>query len=271
MNIKKVLDSKLSRRSLLIDAGKITAGAACTLAVLSGQMGLPATVEAKGLPADKWPWPYEKLDPEKTAELAYKEWYRVYCGCAVISSVFTQLREKVGEPYTSFPIDSFVFLEGGTAGWGTICGSVAGANIVSNVIIGPRTEGPECFSGALIGSELLEWYSDSKLPVYVPKQPKVTDEIVQTKSESPLCHVSVGKWMGASGFSLSSPERRDRCARVTASVAYQLVEHLNAWKDGKYESKASWAPGKEFGIPSQQNCTDCHGSDVPMPPQPKKA
>ena len=54
-------------------------------------------------PTEKWPWPYVKLDPEKTAEIAYNEWYRVFCGAAVISSVFSQLREKVGEPYKSFP------------------------------------------------------------------------------------------------------------------------------------------------------------------------
>jgi hypothetical protein len=40
---------------------------------------------------------------------------------AIISSVFGQLSEKVGEPYKSFPIVAFDFLEGGTIGWGTIC------------------------------------------------------------------------------------------------------------------------------------------------------
>ena len=47
-------------------------------------------------------------------------------------------------------------------------------------------------------------------------------KIVQTVSNSPLCHVSVGKWMKKSGYALGSPERKDRCARVTASVAYKL-------------------------------------------------
>ncbi len=56
---------------------------------------------------------------------------------------------------------------------------------------------------------------------------------------SPLCHVSVGKWMKASGYAFVSPEREDRCARVSASVAYQLVQRLNTWKDDKYESRAT--------------------------------
>jgi len=247
----------VSRRHVLSMAGIIGAGAALS------QVGGLSNAEAKDIPVEKWPWPYVKLDPVKTAEIAYKEWYRLYCGGAVISSVFGQLRDKVGKPYTQFPVDAFIFLEGGTSGWGTICGSNAGANIVTNVIIGPRISGSA--DGMLMGSELMQWYSDASMPVYMPKEPKVTDEIVKTTSGSPLCHVSVGKWMQAAGKGLKSPERRDRCARVTASVAYRLVELLNAWKDGKYETTGE-VPSEILGITAQYNCTDCHGDDVPSPP-----
>ncbi len=254
MEEKSVL---VSRRKVLTMAGMLGAGA-----VLAQPAGLALkTSEAS---TEKWPWPYEKLDPTKTAELAYNEWYRLYCGGAVISSVFTQLREKVGKPYTAFPIDAFIFLEGGVSGWGTICGSNAGANIVTNLIIGPRLSGNN--DGMLMGSELMQWYSDTAMPVYMPKDPKVKDEIVKTTSNSPLCHVSVGRWMKASGKGLKSPERRDRCARVTASIAYHLVELLNDWKDGKYETMGE-VPSEAFGITAQQNCTDCHGENVPTPPK----
>jgi len=228
-----------------------------------------ALAEAKGVSAEKWPWPYVKLDPVKTAELAYREWYRVFCGAGVISSVFSQLRDKVGEPYKSFPIDAFIFLEGGMVGWGTICGSNAGANIVSNMIIGPRIAGPECENGAAIGSDALEWYSETALPSYTPKEPRIKTAIIQTTSNSPLCHVSVGKWMQASGYAIDSPERRDRCARVAASVAYNLVRNLNAWKDGTYAPKSAWKAASNVGIMSQQNCTECHGAKVPAPPMKK--
>lgn len=219
---------------------------------------------------EKWPWPYVKLDPERTAEIAYNEWYRIFCGGAVISSVFSQLRGKIGEPYKSFPIDAFVFLEGGTAGWGTICGSNAGANLVSNVIIGPRIAGPDCENGALIGSEIMQWYSNTPLLVYSPKEPKQKTKIIKTTSQSPLCHLSVGKWMKEAGYPFVSPERKDRCARVSASVAYQLVQRLNAWKDGKHVSISNWTPVKDVGITAQQNCTECHGSNVPSAPMVKK-
>ena len=103
----------ISRRQILIGTGALAAGAA--VAQFSGLMQSAA---AKDGATEKWPWPYEKLDPATTAEIAYNEWYRVFCGAAVINSVFSQLREKVGEPYTSFPADAFVFLEGGQVGWG---------------------------------------------------------------------------------------------------------------------------------------------------------
>jgi hypothetical protein len=94
MEVKEMFDEKLSRRGLL----KGAAGAAGIAALASGGLSLFSKAEAKGGPTEKWPWPYVKLDPEKTAELAYNEWYRVFCGAAVISSVFSQLRDMIGEP-----------------------------------------------------------------------------------------------------------------------------------------------------------------------------
>ena len=260
---KEMLREGISRRGLLKNAGKLAMGASAAAAVASGGLAFLSKAEAKGGPTEKWPWPYEKLDPGKTAEIAYNEWYRVLCGGAVISSVFGQLRDKIGEPYKSFPIDAFVFLEGGIAEWGTICGTNAGANIVSNLIIGPRIAISD--DGELMGSEMMQWYSESALPVYTPRVPKITASIPRTISNSPLCHISVGRWMKAANKSLDSPERKDRCARVAASVAYHLVELMNAWKDGRYETKGT-IPSKLYGITGQQNCTDCHGMKVPTPP-----
>jgi len=251
----------MERRKVLAGAGKLAAGAAIASAL--GGMSFATKVQAKAA-AEKWPWPYVKLDPEKTAEIAYNEWYRVFCGGAVISSIFGQLREKVGEPYTSFPIDAFVFLEGGQVGWGTICGSNAGANIVANLIVGPRIAGAK--EGHFMSEDIMEWYSSTALPVFKPKNPRVTAHLPTTVSESPLCHISVGKWMKKAGKPIKSAERKDRCARVTASVAYQMVTMLNDWKDGKYEPSSDHAPVKEYGITAQFNCMECHGDDVPSPP-----
>jgi hypothetical protein len=226
--------------------------------------GFVRTAEATGGKTEKWPWPYTKLDPAQTAEICYNEWYRVFCGAAVINSVFGQLREKIGEPYTSFPADAFVFLEGGQVGWGTICGSPAGANIVANLIIGPRIDGsPDAHH---IAGDIMQWYSETALPTFTPEKARISSEIITTTSNSPLCHLSVGKWMSAADKSIKSAERKDRCARVAASTAYRLVELLNAWKDGSYESSSDFSCVKENGITGQFNCTECHGPDVPEAP-----
>jgi hypothetical protein len=165
------------------------------------------------------------------------------------------------------PVEAFIFLEGGMTGWGTICGSNAGAAIVTNMIIGPRTAGAH--DGPMMGSEIMQWYSDAPLPTYTPKNPHVTDAIITTVSDSPLCHVSVGRWMKAADKSLGSAERRERCARVTASVAYRTVQLLNDWKDGKYKTKGDM-PSKAYAITAQHNCTSCHGFRCPHPTDSKK-
>jgi hypothetical protein len=258
------LEVDVSRRTLLRRIGRTAVGAAgvtTTLAAALSSNRVAAAIAA----ADKWPWPYVKLDPQRTAGLAYDEWYRVFCGAAVVSSVFRQLSEKVGEPYRSFPCDAFMFLEGGIAGWGTICGANAGANIVANCIIGPRLSGTE--DGMLMGSELMQHYASTAMPTFTPTTPRIAANIPKTVADSPLCHISVGKWMKAANKDLASPERRDRCARVTASMAFQLVTLLNAWKDGKYRTRGA-VPAKSYGIQAQHDCNDCHGSNVPSPPPP---
>lgn len=251
-----------ARRKILIGTGALAASAA-----LAQFGGLTRKASATGGKTEKWPWPYVKLDPRTTAEICYDEWYRVFCGGAVINSVVGQLREKVGEPYISFPADAFVFLEGGQVGWGTICGSPAGANIVANLIIGPRTAGAH--EGHAIAADIMQWYSETPLPVFTPARPKISGALPTTTSRSPLCHISVGKWMEKADKPLKSAERKDRCARVAASTAYRLVELLNAWHDGTYESTADFSCASEHGITGQFNCMECHGDDVPEPPQPK--
>jgi len=264
MTVEEKLDDKgMLRRQLMIGGGVMAAGAAIT-----HFGGFLNSAGAVGCTFENWPWPYEKLDPAKTAEICYNEWYRVFCGSAVINSIFGQLKEKIGEPYKSFPADAFVYLEGGHVGWGTICGSPAGASLVVNCIVGPRISGNP--AAHHMTEDILQWYSEASMPVFTPAKPRIAGELVKTTSQSPLCHVSVGKWMKAANKPIGSPERKDRCARVAASTAYKVVELLNAWKDGKYEGKSTHAPVKDYGITAQMNCMECHAGNVPTPPMAKK-
>jgi hypothetical protein len=64
--------------------------------------------------------------------------------------------------------------------------------------------------------------------------------------------------------SFNSPQRRDRCARLSADVAMKTVTLLNQWVDGKYKPSHGSNVG-DAGITTQLNCTECHGDDVPDP------
>lgn len=250
------MSEQLSRREIIKGVGLLGVGAA--LAKLGG---IVSNAEAK---ADKdGQWKYVKLDPEKVAEVAYNAWFEVFCAQATATGLCSQLAEKVGEPWKSYPIHSLKFGMGGMLGWGLTCGSPVAASIIIALVA------PKDLVNPMI-HDLVQWYQDTALPVFVPKNPKANkDGIIKTTSNSPLCHISVGKWMKAANKAFADIERRDRCARVSASVAYKTAEMLNAYLDGKYTTKDSWnAPGS-VGIPAQQNCTNCHGSNIPTPPMKK--
>jgi anaerobic selenocysteine-containing dehydrogenase len=73
MKVEEMIGEKLSRRGLL----KGAAGAAGIAILASGGAGIFSKAEAKGGSTEKWPWPYEKLDPAKTAEIA-TSFYQCY-------------------------------------------------------------------------------------------------------------------------------------------------------------------------------------------------
>lgn len=247
----------LCRREMLIGAGALMAGAA--LSQLS--MVVPAVAAKTAGGGEVWPWPYEKIDPARAGETAYQAWYEVFCSQAVTLGLFQQLRETVGEPWTSFPIGSLRFGMGGMLGWGLTCG----APVASALVIGLVTPGE---TATPMVRELLQWYAETPLPVYAATNPRFSGEIPRTTAQNPLCHQSVGRWMKAADRPFGSDERRHRCASVTASVAYRTAELLNDWKDGKYVApKSVWDGAAAMGLPSQQNCMSCHGDSVPTPPR----
>jgi len=246
---------ELSRRELLLGTGKIVLGAA--VAGAAGGAIIAGASEGQKTSGPVYPWPYKPIDPQRAADIAYEAWYQNFCCFAAASGIMVPLRESVGEPYTSFPIISLKFGEGGIEGWGTICGTLMGASLALSLAAGPDSK-------PMI-NDLMDWYSTTMMPSYEPKNPKALFK-QKTVSDSPLCHISVGKWMKAENKPLGSPERRDRCARLAASVAQKSALMLNDWAAGKYVPAYK---GKQSacGITSQNNCTDCHGNNIPNPIQ----
>lgn len=269
MNHQNEGKKALSRRELLVGAGKITA-AGSLVVVAGGGLGLlagcddsststTATTKTQGA---SLPWPYVKLDTadvKKIQETAHDDWFVGFCAFATLSGIVNLLREKVGDPYNSFPVEAITYAHGGTAGWGGTCGTLIGAGMAASLAAGPKT-------GEEILNEIMKWYSDTDLPIYKPDNPKAGIRSV-SKSNSPLCHVSVGKWMKIEGVGFLSPQQMERCARLSADVAAKTVEYLNAKVDSKFAA-ANKEPVAVNGLPAQNNCRECHTSNVPSVPTP---
>ncbi len=245
-------DGTMSRRCLLNCAGKLAVG---SVALAAAPGALLPVAEAKVTPL---PWPYKKLNPEEVGDIAYNQWYTGFCMNAALTGLLKPLQKSVGEPYTSFPIDSFVWGHGGVVGWGTMCGTMLGATCAANLIAGP---GPLKI-GEQISNEVITYYANTELPIYKPKTAKFDFLPPTSKSDSPLCHVSVGKWMKKTNNGFWSPQRKERCARLTADVAMRTAVLLNTWADGKFKQENP-IPAVTYSVTAQHNCDECHGGKVP--------
>ncbi|WP_324716494.1 C-GCAxxG-C-C family protein [Carboxydochorda subterranea] len=231
----------VSRRDLLATTGGFAGG--FVLGALFAGKGLPPSRAAAG-DVPEWPWPYTKLDPDAVAVKAHQAFYEGGCHYAVAKAVLSELREKVGYPYTVLPYDMFRYGEGGVVGWGSLCGALNGAGVVINLVSAKPAY-------QQLTNEVVGWYTQAEIPHYVPqgKEPMPT-----SVAGSPLCHVSVSKWATASGMGAESKERAERCARLCADVARRTVELLNSKQDGTF--KAAFTPAA--GI---KDCLSCHGKE----------
>jgi len=254
---KKVMDSTetWSRRRLLSCTAKL-ASAAAGIAIGSGaiQSWSPRTSFAKTL---KWPWPYKKIEPGKAARIGYEKYYEGACCYGVVNAIILPLREAVGEPYHSLPLDAFRFGHAGVVGWGTICGTLLGCGLVTGFIAGKP--------GESILNEVIHWYIETALPAYRPSSPR-TNIKHTSRSNSPLCHISAGRWMKRESVPFDSPQRAERCARLVADVAAKTANLLNEWSEKKFISGHE-IPVEIYRLPAQSNCTDCHGTKVPEIPK----
>jgi hypothetical protein len=151
---------------------------------------------------------------------------------------------------------------GGLAGWGTVCGTMIGASTAIGFITG------DVDTSEAMSNDLMFYYANTVLPVFKPATGKWAEIRSTTKADTPMCHVSIGRWMAEEGVAFLSNERAERCARVAATIAVKTAEMLNDW-----DAAGVYVPVNKplanvltNGITSQNNCTDCHGREVPKPP-----
>lgn len=209
-------------------------------------------------------WNYTPLDPVITADLAYKAYPNGSCMYGVFSSIISQLAEKIGEPFVSFPVQMMKYGHGGVGGSGTICGTLNGAA----AIIGLLSEGKD-IRDVLI-AELFDFYENAPLPVFKPTQPIFDCDMPTSVAKSFLCHSSATRWVKAAGLRIDSKERVERCRRLTADIAAQTVSILNRYHENAFitnvhdnESMRTCMTchsksGKVGNAGGKMNCTSCH-------------
>jgi hypothetical protein len=160
------------------------------------------------------------------------------------------LRKKAGHPWTTLPDFMFSIGSAGYGGQGTLCGALGVAAAFSNLVTYDKEK-----TYVKLTDELFTWYSRTEFPTErfdeICKFPKQ----VKCLAKTPLCHVSVSQWSVAAGTKVTSKEKKDRCAKVTGEVVYQLVTALNRYADGTYRP-ASYPVREETA-----HCLSCHGSD----------
>ncbi len=209
------------------------------------------------------PWPYKALDPDAVGNRAYQDYSKAHCMYGTFEAIVGSVAEKLGAPYTDFPFEMFIYGAGGVYGWGTLCGCLNGCAAAIQVL----SANPEP-----LVDELYRWYQTAALPDFDPKGMKFKS--VHSVAGSPLCHPSIAKWCEASGKKAYSPERKDRCGVITASVARKCAMLLNDQAAGKFapvngvDARTKGCMGcHEKGGPlenmrSKQACAPCHSDET---------
>lgn len=242
------------------------------------------------------------LDVARIRDLGFY-WYKKGAGCghgsgrALIQGFCeaSELQFGVGQAGGWADINRNLYAwcnSGGPGGFGALCGSIAGAVGVMN-LIGRQND---------IGRAIFEWYVKQPFPGNLDSLTAsfdgsalfITGGTANTghgasgsgplgsslvpipfaenraaiATDSPLCHVSVSKWMAAAGVkhgeldSLNRDIRSDRCAKVTAETAAECARLYNVWKGGG--SIAGWV--KPAAMASCYDCHDTNGTSLAANP-----
>ena len=169
-----------------------------------------------------FPWKYTELDLDITARRAYYYYDKGHCMYAAFTPAISQLADKYGEPYRSFPVDMMIYGAGGVAGWGSLCGAVNGSAALMSLFVKKEEDLKQ------LVDELSLWYQETALPVYVPAKPALNIDIAKSVSSSVLCHISCTRWCKVSGHKTFTKPQKERCKRLSADTAKKTVEILNA-------------------------------------------
>ncbi|MGL4474998.1 MAG: C-GCAxxG-C-C family (seleno)protein [Shewanella sp.] len=205
---------------------------------------------------------YVKLDPMAVAKLAYAGYDRGGCMYGVFDAIVKALAAAGHEDacrFAAISTNMATFGKGGVFGMGSICGCVNAGAMAINLLSG--------INQSAVSRALFRFYEKSEMPrgdadflaaIGAPTR-KTNDGTLlgpdllgKSIARSTLCHTSVTLWSKASQFGSSHQAKFERCAQVTAEIAFMLVTYLNQSLDGTLDA--------ELVAPGNQECTSCHSS-----------
>ena len=286
------MSKTISRRSMISQAG-LAVGGAMTLGALSGcgeeDSSCPppncadTAAELKDFPYEKYVPADFALDRDTIQEAAYHGYYNGGgCGHGVYSALLGDLA-RAGAPFDQLPVNFGVFGGGGIAAFGSICGAVLSGTLILNQVVANGTA-----RGAMM-TELMRWYETHQFPAYVPVtvdplESASTDAgsstnklvlnwgtestkpaVTQVAPGSHLCHASVSGWCAGqlpivNAGTTNQPDKKARCARVTADVAGKVVDIITAYlASGALGARSFTATAAPTTV---TECTVCHGNAV---------
>ncbi len=213
--------------------------------------GLACSGIADGSPssASPLPWRYLPLDPAATAERTYRLYPEGHCMHAVFTSIVGELGRRLGPPHSTFPFEMMAYGLGGVAGWGALCGALNGAAAVLALFVRDEAERFQATQ------ELLRWHELTALPVWAPAAAGDGPPLPSSVAGSVLCHVSSSRWCGVAGHAFFSPERLERCKRLSADVAAETVAILNRCAEGRLTRRHEVSA-------ETRACQSCHTSQA---------
>ena len=258
------MDKKIHRREFLaggLGAGAMALGLGIRPAPLQAKESKPAPI------AFPLPPPVVPLDVVAVRQTAYDRYFEGGCMYGAAAALVEGLREACRPAadengYTDWdliPTGMFKYGSGGVAGWGTICGILNGAAAVLAMA------GYDSLIDQVIG-----WYTLQSFPLDSSDDLVTSDESTfqalsreevpaRTVADSPLCHISIGKFCAAAGITLKDASadgvnyKQDRCSKVCAETATLAASLINAQLAGSAETVYTTPE-------SYASCLTCHGT-----------
>lgn len=288
----------LTRRSFLSNTAVGAIGLAAA-GFAAGSLINPREAQAAQLGIGTTDFPHIHIDVEKVRQYGYFCYFQ-FGGCgsgssrALIQGFLDAHAAAGSDPkgWAQIPLQLYNWGAGGGMGkWGTLCGSLAGSLGVLNLMNLHNAPLPAPAPQFSLGTAVMEWYVQQNFPLANLDAPAYDTSLAyggkpalawppipngdvkgHSVSDSPLCHISVSKWVAAANVKLGDKNtptfptqglKEDRCAKVTADTAAYTAFLLNEYLAGR--TPAAWAkPAAMAG------CFDCHDTYSPATTTTKK-